>query len=105
MLRHFLDQRCRVTRAFDDADQVSSLACDILGPVLQHHLKHSIPWFLTCIGACKEAQVAGHVISYQSWHYDEKLALTARKSARCQPRISDCLRPPTGRGPSNPART
>ena len=34
-------------RAFDDADQVSSLACDILGPVLQHHLKHSIPWFLT----------------------------------------------------------
>lgn len=62
-------------RAFDDADQVSSLACDILGPVLQHHLKHSIPWFLTCMGAWQEAQVAGHVISYQSWHYDEKLGI------------------------------
>lgn len=58
-------------KPMDESDEVSRLGADVLNPILQYRLTHSIPWFLTCIGAYQEAQVNGVVISYQYWQYDK----------------------------------
>ena len=56
--------------AEDDADELSQLAANVMHPIMQHRLKKSIPWFMTCIGAYQEAQAIGVVTSYQYWEYD-----------------------------------
>jgi hypothetical protein len=40
--------------------------------LLQHRLTHSIPWFVTCMGAYQDAMAMGVCLSYNYWKYDKK---------------------------------
>ena len=53
----------------DEAQVASSV---IMKDLLQHHLKKSIPWYLTVIGGLQDALVTGLVASLQTWEYQTR---------------------------------
>jgi hypothetical protein len=62
----------------DQADQADESTTMLWQAVLNYRLgrpaggKHSIPWFLTAVGAFQEAKVYGIVCSRQDWERDER---------------------------------
>lgn len=56
----------------DDADKAQQAGAAVQQALMNHRLKKSIPWFLTCIGAYQDAQTVGVCISYNHWIYDPK---------------------------------
>lgn len=42
---------------------------------LNYRLEHSIPWFLTCLGAYQDAMTVGVAISRQEWEYREEMVM------------------------------
>lgn len=58
----------------DDVDQRD--AAEVAQALLQYRLEHSIPWYLTAIGAAQDAYVHGRPVAMMSWRY------TTRKKKR-----------------------
>ncbi|WP_286237983.1 portal protein [Neptuniibacter halophilus] len=58
--------------AGDDGDPRQQASAEINQELLNYRLAHSIPWFLTSVGAYQAAQVYGIVASYNYWRYEEK---------------------------------
>jgi hypothetical protein len=56
--------------AINDNDEMQAASADINQQLLQYRLTHTIPWFLTVMGAFQDARVYGVCASYQAWEYD-----------------------------------
>lgn len=56
----------------DDDNPVQVASSRLHKQLLQHRLKKTIPWFLTCMGAYQETMNVGLVCSYQHWMFDKK---------------------------------
>lgn len=69
---YFSTQDVVAVSPVDDTDPVDVAASAFQQELLQYRLVHSIPWFLTCIGAYQDAQVVGAVFSKQTWEYDKR---------------------------------
>lgn len=54
----------------DDPKQLAS--ADALKAILNYRLKHSVPWFLTVVGARQDAEVMGICVSRADWLYKER---------------------------------
>lgn len=69
---YFSTQDVISVQPFDDTDPLDVAAAAFNEELIQYRLTHSIPWFMTCIGAYQDAQTVGVVISRQTWEYDER---------------------------------
>jgi len=49
------------------------IAAEVAKNLINYRLEHSIPWFVTLIGAYQDAQVQGVVASRQYWRYKERI--------------------------------
>lgn len=58
----------------DDVAQVASAA--VLQELLQYRLTHTIPWFLTLVGARQDAEVMGICVAHVYWEYEEEVSHT-----------------------------
>ncbi len=56
----------------DEANLAQAASADVMAKLLQYRLTKSIPWFQICLGGYQDAQVAGLVVSHQSWWYNAK---------------------------------
>jgi hypothetical protein len=56
-------------KAHDEDNPLERASAAFYQELLQHRLTHTIPWFLTSVGAYQDAQVQGMVCSYQYWDY------------------------------------
>lgn len=54
----------------DQANKDQDQKAEVWMALLNHRLKHSIPWFLISCGAYQEAKVYGIVCSRQEWEYE-----------------------------------
>lgn len=54
----------------NDNDEMQEASAEINQQLLQYRLTHTIPWFLTVMGAYQDTRVQGVCLSYQSWEYD-----------------------------------
>jgi len=54
----------------DDSNPQSRFASGLLSQLVNFRLDHSIPWFLTLVGAYQDAQTVGVCISRQYWRYE-----------------------------------
>lgn len=55
----------------DDRD--ADALCEVWESVLNHRLKHHVPWYLLAVGAFQKAQVDGICVSRQSWEYRDEV--------------------------------
>jgi hypothetical protein len=53
----------------DPRDKAAALGAQFCKALIEYRLEHSIPWFLTIIGAYQDAMNTGVVISRQEWLY------------------------------------
>lgn len=60
----------------DDTNPEQIMSSEINTGVMNYRLEHSIPWFMTCVGAYQESMNIGVVISYQHWSFKEKTVKT-----------------------------
>jgi hypothetical protein len=72
----FSSQDLITTTPGDDSDPKQLASAEINQFLLQHRLSKTIPWFLTCVGAFQDTQVAGICVSKQYWHYEERVVHT-----------------------------
>lgn len=56
----------------NDAFQVA--AARMMKQVMQYRLKHSIKWYLTCMGAWQDTRVYGPCWTYTYWEYEKRTA-------------------------------
>lgn len=56
-------------------DALAVHGANIARELLNYRLEHSIPWFLTCLGAYQDAMTTGVAISRQEWEYREELVM------------------------------
>ena len=54
-------------------DKAADALCEVWEAVLNHRLKHHVPWYMLAIGAFQKAQVDGICISRQSWEYRDEV--------------------------------
>lgn len=59
--------------AENPADKYAVIGAEIASDLLNYRLEHTIPWFLTAMGAYQDAMVQGVCISRQEWIYEERL--------------------------------
>ena len=57
--------------AHDERDPKQKLSAAINQEILQYRLEHTIPWFMTVLGAWQDAKVYGVCITHQHWRYRE----------------------------------
>ena len=55
----------------DQMDAEEDKQAEVWQAVLNYRLRHSVPWFLTCVGAFQESKIYGIVVSRQEWLYEE----------------------------------
>ena len=54
-------------------DKAADALCEVWESVLNHRLKHHVPWYLLAVGAFQKAQVDGICVSRQSWEYRDEV--------------------------------
>ena len=54
----------------DDNNTAQTEAAEAGHDLVNYHMENSVPWFLICMGAYRDCQVIGTVISHQYWDYD-----------------------------------
>lgn len=67
----FANQDVVSIKAVDEMDEVSKASADLFTEVMNYRLQHTLPWFLTCMGAHQTAKVMGVCVSKQYWSYRE----------------------------------
>lgn len=55
--------------SWNDTDPDQRDAAEVGSAIIQYRLEHSIPWFLTAVGAAQDAAITGLVIARLSWRY------------------------------------
>lgn len=63
----FTNDQLLETAPLDPSNELQIEASRLFKAIGQYHLEHSIPWFLTAIGAYQDTNVAGVCISKQYW--------------------------------------
>lgn len=56
----------------NDARKESRASSAVMHSLLEYRLQHSIPWFLTAMGAFQDTMNYGVCISHQYWEYEER---------------------------------
>lgn len=60
-----------------DGQNLQQLAsADVCKELMQYRLTHTIPWFLTLVGAFQDGAALGAIASYQGWRYRERKIIT-----------------------------
>jgi hypothetical protein len=54
---------------WDETDPSAVLSAAITKSIMQYRLKHTVPWFLTVLGAFQDTKVYGLCSSHQYWDY------------------------------------
>lgn len=62
-------------KAIDDNNHLQRAGAALLKGLMEYRLDKSIPWFIIACGAYQDSMVAGAVVSYQFWQFDEKKGL------------------------------
>lgn len=67
--------------AADDDDKAQQASAEILKQLLQYRLadgddEHTIPWFMTLVGARQDAEVMGICVGKATWEYEERFVRT-----------------------------
>lgn len=58
-------------KAVNENDAQQAMGAAVQKALLQYRLDHTIPWFLTVVGAYQDAHVYGICASYQCWKFEQ----------------------------------
>lgn len=56
----------------DDTDEFDRAGAAIKNEILNYRLRHTLPWFMLCVGARQTSGIFGCVVSKQWWEFEER---------------------------------